>query len=42
MPVLADSLREAGCTIEEMLEHCQNGTDHVRGCWVVDLLLGKE
>jgi hypothetical protein len=43
LPVLADALEEAGCANQEMLSHCrQQGGVHVRGCWVVDLLLGKE
>jgi hypothetical protein len=42
MPVLADALEEAGCTVKEVLEHCRNGGEHVRGCWVVDQVLGKE
>jgi hypothetical protein len=42
MPDLADALEAAGCTDEEVLAHCRQSGDHVRGCWVVDLLLGKE
>jgi hypothetical protein len=42
MPMLADALLEAGCTNEEILTHCSSGGEHVRGCWVVDLVLGKE
>jgi hypothetical protein len=42
MPVLGDALEEAGCTVKEVLEHCRNGGEHVRGCWVVDKVLGKE
>jgi hypothetical protein len=42
MPVLGDALEEAGCTVKEVLEHCRNGGEHVRGCWVVDMVLGKE
>jgi hypothetical protein len=41
MPVLADALEEAGCRDAEILGHCKSGGEHVRGCWVVDLLLGK-
>jgi hypothetical protein len=42
MPVLADALEEAGCHDQNILEHCrQQGQTHVRGCWVVDLLLGR-
>jgi hypothetical protein len=41
IPILADALEEAGCTNAEILAHCRGGGDHVRGCWVLDLLLGK-
>jgi hypothetical protein len=42
MPVLADALEEAGCSDQKILSHCrQQGQVHVRGCWVIDLLLGK-
>jgi hypothetical protein len=42
MPILADALEEAGCTNQDILGHCRSGGEHVRGCWVVDALLGKE
>jgi hypothetical protein len=42
MPILADALEDAGCTNQDILEHCRGGGEHVRGCWVVDLLLAKE
>ena len=42
MPVLADALEEAGCDDAELLSHCREPGEHVRGCWVIDLLLGKE
>jgi hypothetical protein len=42
MLILADALEEAGCTEQDILAHCRSGGEHVRGCWVVDLLLGKE
>jgi hypothetical protein len=41
LPVLADALEEAGCTDADILTHCRWGGEHVRGCWVVDALLGK-
>jgi hypothetical protein len=41
MPILADALQDAGCDSEDMLSHCRMPSDHVRGCWVVDLVLGK-
>jgi hypothetical protein len=41
MPILADALEDAGCTNQDILDHCRSGGEHVRGCWVVDLLLGK-
>jgi hypothetical protein len=40
MPVLGDALEEAGCQDQVMLAHCrEQGAVHVRGCWVIDLLL---
>ena len=41
MPVLADALQEAGCDNDDILSHCRGDGPHVRGCWVVDLVLGK-
>jgi hypothetical protein len=40
--VLADALEEAGCTDEAVLSHLRSDGPHVRGCWVLDLVLGKE
>jgi len=42
MPILADALEDAGCTNADILSHCRQPGEHCRGCWVVDLLLGKE
>lgn len=42
LAVLADALEEAGCTDDEVLRHLrQQGGVHVRGCWVLDLLLNE-
>jgi hypothetical protein len=41
LPVLADALEDAGCTDTAILNHCRAQGEHVRGCWVIDLLLGK-
>jgi hypothetical protein len=41
MPILGDALQEADCGNEEILAHCRDGGSHVRGCWVVDLILKK-
>jgi hypothetical protein len=41
MPFLGDALEEAGCGDPEILAHCRAEAVHVRGCWVVDLLLGR-
>src|SRR5262249_27908265 len=41
LPVLADALQDAGCEDQHILTHCRQVREHVRGCWVVDLLLGK-
>ena len=42
MPILADALEEAGCTNADILHHCRSEGPHVRGCWVVDVILGKQ
>jgi hypothetical protein len=42
MPILADALQDAGCDNEEILNHCRQPGVHVKGCWVVDLLLNKK
>jgi hypothetical protein len=43
MPILADALQDAGCDDADILAHCRDPHQvHVRGCWVVDLVLGKE
>jgi hypothetical protein len=39
LPILADALEEAGCDNTDLLAHCRGDGPHVRGCWVVDLLL---
>jgi hypothetical protein len=41
MPLLADALEDAGCDNADILAHCRGEGPHVRGCWVVDLVLGK-
>ena len=42
MGVLADALEDAGCDNGDILNHCRERSIHVRGCWLVDLLLGKQ
>lgn len=42
MPVLGDCLEEAGCSDQTILSHCRRSGPHARGCFVVDLVLGKE
>ena len=42
MPVLADALEEAGCSDDELLGHLRGPGPHVRGCWALDLILGKQ
>jgi hypothetical protein len=42
MPILGDALEDAGCDNADILNHCRQPGEHVRGCWVVDLILGKE
>src|SRR5207244_889434 len=42
LPILGDALQDAGCDNEDVLNHCRGDGPHARGCWVVDLVLGKE
>jgi hypothetical protein len=41
MPELGEALERAGCSNKDILDHCRQAGEHVRGCWVVDLILGK-
>jgi hypothetical protein len=38
LPILADALEEAGCDNAAILSHCREPGEHVRGCWVLDLV----
>jgi hypothetical protein len=42
LPILADALQDAGCSHEDILTHCRSDGPHCRGCWVVNLVLGKQ
>ena len=49
MPILADALLDVDCDEEAVLRHCRgteahapDGPAHARGCWVIDLILGRE
>ncbi len=43
MPILADALQDAGCDSDDILNHLRDtSVTHVRGCWALDLVLGKE
>jgi hypothetical protein len=42
LAVLADMLEEAGCADAHLLGHLRSAGPHVRGCWAVDVLIGKE
>jgi hypothetical protein len=41
LAILADALEEAGCSDADVLAHCRAGGEHVRGCWLLDALIGK-
>jgi hypothetical protein len=41
LAILADALLDAGCDDEALLAHLRGPGPHVRGCWAVDLILGK-
>jgi hypothetical protein len=42
LPLLADALMDAGCADDRLIGHCRSKGPHARGCWAVDLVLGKE
>ena len=43
LPILADALQDAGCDSADLLNHLRDQhAEHVRGCWALDLVLGKE
>ena len=42
LPVLADALDDAGCDKPEIIAHCRGNGPHVRGCWVLDIILAKD
>ena len=41
-PILGDALEDAGCSDSVILTHCREYAEHIRGCWLVDLLLGRD
>jgi hypothetical protein len=41
LAILADALLDAGCEDEGLIGHCREPGPHVRGCWAVDLILGR-
>jgi hypothetical protein len=42
LAILADALEDAGCADAELLGHLRGPGPHVRGCWALDVVLGKE
>lgn len=42
LPILAATLVDAGCHDEQILAHCRTSKPHIRGCWVIDQLLGLD
>jgi hypothetical protein len=42
LPYLADALMDAGCSEEALLRHLREPGGHVRGCWAIDALMGRE
>jgi hypothetical protein len=41
LPRLADALERDGCEDAVILEHLRGGGPHVKGCWVMEHLLGR-
>jgi hypothetical protein len=42
LAIMADALEDAGCADPDLLGHLRGPDWHARGCWAVDLILGKE
>src|SRR5262249_37652705 len=42
LQVLADALEDASCDSAQMQRHLREPGVHVRGCWLIDLLTGRE
>jgi hypothetical protein len=42
LTILGDALEEAGCTESAILDHLRGPGPHVRGCWALDLALGRK
>jgi hypothetical protein len=42
LPILHDALLDAGCDSEPILKHLRSPGTHTCGCWVIDLLLGRD
>jgi hypothetical protein len=42
LPALSDALLEAGCNDAELIAHCRGKGPHTRGCWALDLALGRD
>ncbi len=41
LPILADAVEDAGCDTTDILNHLRGNGTHARGCWALDLVLGK-
>jgi hypothetical protein len=42
LPILADALQDSGWEDEQLLVYCRGRGPHFRGCWAIDLVLGKQ
>ncbi len=42
LQILANRMQDRGCNYSDILEHCRKPSTHARGCWVIDLVLGKK
>jgi hypothetical protein len=42
LALLGDALQDAGCTDPDLLRHLRGPGPHVKGCWALDIVLGKE
>src|SRR5262249_5305532 len=42
LSAVADALEDAGCPDADLLGHLRSPGPHIRGCWALDLVLGKQ
>ena len=42
LPQLGNIIENSGCSESTILNHCRSCGQHVRGCWIIDMVLNKQ